>query len=31
MGWYIIMEPSEVKKESDTAIEQMCIDVFGED
>ncbi|WP_159017881.1 lactoylglutathione lyase family protein [Algibacter sp. L3A6] len=31
MGWYIIMEPSEVKKESDTAIGQMCIDVFGED
>lgn len=31
MGWYIIMEPSEVKKEKETAIGQMCIDVFGED
>ena len=31
MGWYTIMEPSEVKKERDTAIGQMCIDVFGED
>ncbi|WP_179353916.1 VOC family protein [Winogradskyella vidalii] len=31
MGWYIIMEPSTVKKESETAIGQMCIDVFGED
>ncbi len=28
MGWYIIMEPSVVKKERDTAIGQMCIDVF---
>ena len=31
MGWYIIMEPSTVKKESSTAIGQMCIDVFGDD
>lgn len=31
MGWYVIMPPSPVKKESDTAIGQMCIDVFGED
>jgi len=29
MGWYIIMEPSKVKKDKDTAIGQMCIDVFG--
>ena len=31
MGWYIIMAPSTVKKDTDTAIGQMCIDVFGED
>jgi hypothetical protein len=31
MGWYIIMEPSTVKKRKETAIGQMCIDVFGED
>ncbi|MFV8226449.1 lactoylglutathione lyase family protein [Christiangramia aquimixticola] len=31
MGWYVIMEPSTVKKERETAIGQMCIDVFGED
>jgi len=31
MGWYIIMAPSTIKKETDTAIGQMCIDVFGED
>ena len=31
MGWYVIMEPSNVKKENDTAIGQMCIDVFGDD
>jgi lactoylglutathione lyase family protein len=30
MGWYTIMEPTVVKEESDTAIGQMCIDVFGE-
>jgi predicted enzyme related to lactoylglutathione lyase len=27
MGWYIIMEPSTVKRK-ETAIGQMCIDVF---
>ncbi len=31
MGWYVIMSPSTVKKERETAIGQMCIDVFGED
>ena len=31
MGWYVIMSPSKVTKERDTAIGQMCIDVFGED
>ncbi|MFT7056612.1 MAG: lactoylglutathione lyase family protein [Roseivirga sp.] len=31
MGWYVIMEPSTVKKEKETAIGQMCIDVFGDD
>ncbi|WP_209659243.1 lactoylglutathione lyase family protein [Acetoanaerobium pronyense] len=30
MGWYVVMEPSDVKEENDTAIGQMCIDVFGE-
>lgn len=29
MGWYTIMAPSKVKKQ--TAIGQMCIDVFGDD
>lgn len=29
MGWYVIMEPTEVKEESKTAIGEMCIDVFG--
>ena len=29
MGWYTIMKPTVVKEESDTAIGQMCIDVFG--
>ena len=29
MGWYVIMPPSTVKKERETAIGQMCIDVFG--
>jgi predicted enzyme related to lactoylglutathione lyase len=28
MGWYIIMEPSTVKKRKETAIGQMCIDVL---
>ena len=31
MGWYVIMSPSLVQKESDTAIGQMCMDVFGDD
>ncbi|MFC5624329.1 VOC family protein [Algoriphagus winogradskyi] len=31
MGWYVIMAPSKVKKEKETAIGQMCIDVFGDD
>ena len=31
MGWYVIMPPSKIKKEKETAIGQMCIDVFGED
>jgi len=31
MGWYVIMEPSKIKKETDTAIGRMCIDVFGEE
>jgi hypothetical protein len=31
MGWYVIMVPSTVKKERETTIGQMCIDVFGED
>ncbi|MDX5584308.1 MAG: lactoylglutathione lyase family protein [Aureibaculum sp.] len=31
MGWYVIMSPSTVKKEKETAIGLMCIDVFGED
>lgn len=30
MGFYVIMEPTEVKEENETAIGQMCIDVFGE-
>jgi len=29
MGFYVIMEPTEVKEENETAIGQMCIDVFG--
>ena len=29
MGWYTIMEPSEVFEESESAIGKMCIDVFG--
>ncbi|SHI63056.1 lactoylglutathione lyase family protein [Arenibacter nanhaiticus] len=31
MGWYVIMEAATVKKERETAIGQMCMDVFGED
>lgn len=30
MNWYVIMEPTLVKEEQDTAIGVMCIDVFGE-
>lgn len=30
MGWYVIMKPSKVLKETETAIGQMCIDVFGD-
>ena len=30
MGWYIIMAPSVVVEEKETAIGKMCIDVFGE-
>lgn len=30
MGFYIIMPPTEVLEENETAIGQMCIDVFGE-
>jgi len=30
MGWYVIMEPAIVKKERETAIGQMCMDVFGD-
>ena len=30
MGYYTIMEPSVVIEEKETAIGQMCIDVFGE-
>lgn len=29
MGWYTIMPPRVVTEESETAIGQMCIDVFG--
>ncbi len=29
MGFYIIMPPTEVLEENETAIGQMCIDVFG--
>jgi lactoylglutathione lyase family protein len=31
MGWYVIMPPTTVQKERETAIGIMCIDVFGED
>lgn len=30
LGFYIIMEPTVVEEENNTAIGQMCIDVFGE-
>lgn len=29
MGWYHIMEPTIIKEENESAIGQMCIDVFG--
>ncbi|GAB1307460.1 lactoylglutathione lyase family protein [Urechidicola sp. KH5] len=29
MGWYVIMSPSTVTEENETAIGVMCIDVFG--
>ncbi|MGQ1784043.1 MULTISPECIES: lactoylglutathione lyase family protein [unclassified Saccharicrinis] len=30
MGFYVIMPPTDVVEENETAIGQMCIDVFGE-
>lgn len=30
MGWYVIMGPSPVTEENESAIGIMCIDVFGE-
>lgn len=30
-GFYVIMPPTQIQKENETAIGQMCIDVFGED
>lgn len=30
MGWYVVMQPSIVTEETDTAIGIMCQDVFGE-
>lgn len=30
MGWYVIMQPTQIVEERETAIGQMCIDVFGE-
>lgn len=30
MGFYVIMEPSTVTEENESAIGKMCIDVFGE-
>lgn len=29
LGWYTVMQPSDVEEESDTAIGDMCIEVFG--
>lgn len=29
MGWYLLMGPETVHEETDTAIGEMCIDVFG--
>ncbi|WP_196890494.1 lactoylglutathione lyase family protein [Aureivirga marina] len=31
MNWYLLMGPETIKKETETAIGNMCIDVFGED
>lgn len=31
MGFYVIMPPTVVKKKTETAIGQMCLDVFGND
>ena len=30
MGFYVLMQPTVVEEENETAIGQMCIDVFGE-
>ncbi|MFC4994141.1 lactoylglutathione lyase family protein [Rubritalea tangerina] len=30
MGWYVIMEPTEIQEDKSTAIGQMCSDVFGD-
>ncbi|MGI9290257.1 MAG: lactoylglutathione lyase family protein [Gammaproteobacteria bacterium] len=29
MGWYLIMQPTTIEEENETAIGQMCVDVFG--
>lgn len=29
MGWYVVMQPTVIEEENETAIGQMCIDVFG--
>jgi lactoylglutathione lyase family protein len=29
MGWYLLMGPETIREETETAIGQMCIDVFG--
>ncbi len=29
MGWYVMMEPTQVLEENETAIGQMCIDAGG--
>lgn len=29
MGWYLIMKPTVIEEETETAIGKMCIDVFG--
>jgi lactoylglutathione lyase family protein len=30
MGWYVIMKPTLIVEETETAIGKMCVDVFGE-